>query len=182
MRHLFSKPAGTDSTQGSILVLAIVISTALFGIGTTLASIFSLEAKRQQYGARSRVALNIAHTAFECALYNDFRRGAFRGAHAPADAVVDCGDLYQVRSTTDAGAWGAGPYATSALRGDTFTYAVVATEETDDLATRITTPVPCARVTVKKSAPASIEVLGFDRCLSGNLSSRDLARRFKIYY
>lgn len=194
MRHI-NTHVTKKCSRGSVLILSVVIATVLFSIGAALASIFEKDVRRQSYGKRSQTALSIANTAFECALYNDFRRDTFQGSLTPAGITVDCGDRYQVRSTDLSGVWGGLSYTppVHSIPGvGVYTFVVVASEGSD--LSLLTDPVPCARVIVSKVCSqvsggfcagvidSFIESKGYDRCLSGNLAERDLVRRFRVYY
>ena len=188
------------NNRGSVLVIVVVITSVLLGIGVAFSSILEKEIIRQLYGERSQTALNIANTALECTLYNDFRRHAFDGDLFGLKPRLDCGALHQVR-LIDAGAedWTV-PYSpeTHQVRGkltgeSTHTYVVIASDRTDLTGV---SDVPCARLTVKKECTrdagtdavcdgeivASVEVRGYHGCSAGNEASRDLVRRFRVRY
>ena len=190
--------------RGSILILTIVIATVLFSIGISIASILEKEVQRQRYADRSLIALNVANTAMECTLYNDFRRNIFGN---PSGGRVDCGRIHQVRPEND---W-AEPYdatpvvATDAAAGTgRYEYTVIRIDKTR-VGTVDTTPDlddgverPCAHVVVRKQCLSTlpsgatvcpdgliesyIEVRGYFSCTEGNRTDRDLIRRFRVHY
>ena len=192
--------------RGSILILTIVIATVLFSIGISIASILEKEVKRHRYADQSIIALNVANTAFECTLYNDFRSDVFNSGRDIAGSV-DCGRIYQVRSGSD---WeepyeadpvsgtntasGTGRYEFTVIQLDkTRVVTIGTTPDLDDGIER-----PCANVVVRKQClmtlpsgatvcpngliESYIEVKGYFSCMEGNESSRDLIRRFRVYY
>ena len=197
------------TTGGSVLIITIVITSVLLSIGVTLATILEKEITRQSYGRRSQVAINVANTALECTLFNDFRRSVFRSA-ALAERVnhtVECGELYEVRAddlTIPDDDWskeyvaslgddqvipGAGIYSFIVIRSDGADLSEPGLQ------------VPCAHVVVTKECvgndpndprvttcadgllETSIEVRGYDSCSRGQRESdRGLVRRFRVYY
>lgn len=187
------KTAGyCGNSDGSVLIITILITSIIFGVGITFSSILEKEIARQVYEDRSQKAANIANTALECALFNDFRRFTFDSSLGGGSSIV-CGDLYQVKDTAN---WGT-EYDLSSDRGHAGTgmyeFAIIK-YRTDDLTN--VSDVPCAHVIVQKRCvggltgstcdsgviDASIEVWGYDRCSSGNESDRDIVRRFKVHY
>ncbi len=201
----------TKHTEGSVLVLTVVISTVLFTLGIAVASILQKEVLRHIYSDRSAVALNVANAALECTLYNDFRRFLFNplfsGNIRTRTAKFDCGSIYQVRSISD---WSTRYVAESETINDRrtgegrYTFAVI--QLTASNLNTFSDPygdisgianVPCAHVTVEKKCvekesgrrnckndiiESSIEVRGYFSCAQGNESSRDVVRRFKVFY
>lgn len=182
----------TENT-GSVLIVTILITSVLFGIGTAFASILEKEVARQVYEDRSQKAINIANTALECALYNDFRRHAFN-ALVESDSTVLCGDLYQVRTVSN---WN-NPYYPSTDHGTvagtgTYEFAII---ESQNVNLSGVSGVPCAHTILQRRCvgstsgtsciseviDSSIEVRGYDRCSSGDENQRDIVRRFKVYY
>ena len=181
-----------------------MIATVLFSIGISIASILEKEVKRQRYADQSIIALNIANTALECTLYNDFRRNIFSRT---ISISLDCGRIYQVRPNADwAAAYVAAPVSGTDTASGTgrYEYTVIqldkarvntvdTTPDLDDGVER-----PCAQVTVRKqclTTPPSgatvcpngliesyIEVRGYFSCIEGNESDRDLIRRFRVHY
>ncbi len=183
---------------GSVLVVTVLVTAVLLAIGITLFSILEKDILRQSYGRRSQIAIRIANSALECALFNDFRRSAFQKISTRKYDEINCGDLYQVRKVGD---WSA--YAPSKDERDTdpagtgtYQFAVIQSTVKD---LKDVSSVPCARVTVKKVCvsgatvgtnicndgliESSIEVKGYSSCSSGETeASRELVRRFKVYY
>lgn len=167
----------TTTHKGSVLVVSVVITTVLTSIGIAFASILEKERRKQVYNQRSQIALNIANSALECTLYNDFHRLAFdRGI------FIECGDEYGAREQDD---WYR-PFKVTFDRTlkDVYTYEIVerASKENKKKAWEDLVNVPCARVTVRKGEAKTIEVKGYDRCSSGNEAERNLVRRFKVIY
>lgn len=185
-------------TRGSVLIVTIIITAVLLSIGITIATIFQKEIIRQIYGRQSQIAMNIANSALECALYNDFRRFVFRSAKL-ADRlynVIDCGDLYLVRSDTD---WNIRYIPSSGDEKDEhdnvgsigtgyYNFVVIRSEDGSIPGKEV----PCAHVAIKKecsgncrdnSIETSMEVKGYSSCSSGEAESeRGLVRRFKVRY
>lgn len=180
-------------SRGSVLVVTILITSVLFGIGTAFASILEKEVARQVYEDRSQKAVNIANTALECALYNDFRRHTFNTLVESDDTVI-CGDFYQVR---EIGNWSVSYYPSTdnGTVGGTGTYefAVIASQNVNLSGV---SNVPCAHIIVQRRCigsttgtscdsgviNTSTEVRGYDSCSSGNEDQRDIVRRFKVHH
>ena len=194
MKHISVK----SKRRGSVLVATVAITAVLLAIGITLASILEKDIIRQLYGKRSQIAMNVANSALECVLFNDFQRNAFETLLKRKYDALDCGELYQVRKGSD---WSV-LYTPSSdeVRGTppgTGTYQFIIIESTAENLNGISR-VPCAHVTVKKVCTkrvtsqntcadglieSSIEVKGYSTCSSGETESgRDLVRRFKVYY
>ena len=200
----------TGKTRGSVLIITIVITAVLLSIGVTLAAIFQKEIVRQIYGRQSQVAMNIANSALECALYNDFRRSVFRSEEL-ADRVynsVDCGDLYPVRAgpirqnngQIKPANWaveyipslgdekGEDGSTGGAVGTGYYSFVVIRSEDGNIPGGKV----PCAHVAVKKECPGncqdnliktSMEVKGYHACSSGETESeRRLVRRFRVRY
>ncbi len=91
--------------EGSILIIVIVFTTIMLGIGITIFSIIEKEILAQSFSERSKEAFLIADSAWECALYNDFRRLAFdlSGQRSASVKGVTCGDRLEVFKTKDSG-------------------------------------------------------------------------------
>ena len=201
------KKTPTNRTAGSVLILTMIISSVLFSIGISLASILEKEVTRHLYADRAVVALNIANTALECTLYNDFRYFAFNeNLRDQGLFKFTCGNVYQVRnhgdwsepyvpqSTTTGDARGTGTYQYDIIQVDKAT--VLNLDSNTNLDSK--TGMPCASVTVKKlctggtsggavkvcegSIESSIEVKGYFACSEGNESDRALVQRFQVYY
>ena len=166
----------THHTKGSILIFSIIITAILTSIGIAFASILEKEARKQIYASRSQVALNIANSALECTLYNDFRRQVFDYSLFSVPKTFDCGDLYKARNNDD---WNT--RFTPVTSDNTYEYEIIANDGIGDIDSS-TSRVPCARVKVIKGAVSSIEIKGYDRCSQGDEAQRDLVRRFKITY
>ena len=184
---------------GSVLVITILITAVLLAIGITMASILERDIVRQAYGRQSQSAMNIANSALECVLFNDFRRHTFQTLLARKYDVVACGELYQVRKGSD---WSItykpSSDESSANPAGTGTYQfVIIDSAVKDLVG--VSRVPCAHITVKKVCAegvktgtticeeglieSSIEIKGYNSCSSGETEvSRGLVRRFKVYY
>lgn len=174
MRY-FNTVAKTTYTKGSVLVMSVIITTVLTSIGIAFASILEKEVRKQVYSQRSQVALNVANSALECTLYNDFRKRTFDPPLASSVSRFDCGDLYHVRMLGD---WNSVfvPQKSKTIHK----YEIIASSEEVN-ANSIN--VPCARVIVTRdSTDSSIEIKGYDRCSEGDESERDLVRRFKVTY
>ena len=187
--------------SGSVLVVTVLVTAVLLAIGITLFSILEKDIVRQSYGKRSQIAIRIANSALECVLFNDFRRSTFQKLLTKKHDEVNCGDLYQVRKGDD---WAT--YVPSKDERDedptgtgTYQFIVIqsAVKEVRELQKISNTP--CAHVTVKKVCvngtaigtkvcnggliESSIEVKGYSSCSSGETeTSRELVRRFKVYY
>ena len=192
MKHTYTK------NKGSVLVITIAITAVLLAIGITFASILEKDIIRQVYGRRSQIAMNVANSALECVLFNDFRRGTFEKLLTRKYDALDCGELYQIRKGSD---WSVlytlSSDETNSAPVGTGTYQFVVIESPEKNLSRISN-VPCAHVTVKKICSkgttgsntcdqglieSSTEVKGYSTCSSGEAeSSRDLVRRFKVYY
>ena len=168
-------------------------------IGITLTSILEKDVFRQVYGRQSQIAMNIANSALECTLFNDFQRHVFEALVTRRYDAVDCGELYQVRKGTD---WSVRYSPSSDESKDspagtgTYQFVVIDSDRED---VRRVSRVPCAHITIKRECiegvntgtntcnkglvEASIEVRGYNACSSGESeSSRGLVRRFKVYY
>ena len=79
------------------MIITIIITAILLSIGATLASILDKEITRQIYGKQSQLAMNIANSALECVLFNDFYRSIFQTVTEENQSnKVDCGGIYQV--------------------------------------------------------------------------------------
>ena len=145
--------------------------------------------------------MNIANTAFECMLYNDFRRNVFESLLSSRFDAIDCGHLYAVREQAD---WSKeysvkSGISTGAVVGTgLYSYTVIDTEG-KDIAT--ISKAPCANVVVNKRCvgtsstvgssiicdggiiETTVEVKGYSACSSGDSESdRELVRRFKVHY
>lgn len=187
------------TNKGSVLIITIIITAILLSIGTTLASILEKEFTRQAYSKQSRLAMNMANSALECVLFNDFHRSMFQSLIERKYNEVGCGKLYQVRKNNESNTWVV--YTPSSDEGvddepGTGIYQfVVIDSEKEDLSDA---QVPCAHITVSKRCvggptddnicengliETSIEVKGYSSCSSGESESdRKLVRRFKVYY
>ena len=197
MKKMYTKKY---ENSGSVLVITILITAVLLAIGITLFSILEKDIVRQSYGKRSQIAIRVANSALECALFNDFRRSTFQRLLTRKFDEVDCGGLYQVRKGTD---WSV-TYVPSSDEPDspppagTGTYQFVVIQSIAENLDGVT-KVPCAHVTVKKVCAngaavganvcngglveSSVEVKGYSACSSGETeASRGLVRRFKVYY
>ena len=197
MQYINTKKIGNNS--GSVLVVTIVVTAVLLAIGVTLSSILEKDIIRQTYGKRSQAAMNIANSALECTLFNDFRRHTFQALVTRKYDVVECGELYQVRKGSD---WtvayvpSSDESATNPTGTGTYQFVVI-----DSIVPNLTgvSEVPCAHITVKKVCSkgvntgtnicteglieSSIEVKGYNACSSNEKESdRGLVRRFKVYY
>ena len=195
MKHTLKKTAH----KGSVLVVTIVVTAVLLSIGITLASILEKDVLRQLYGRRSQTAMNIANSALECVLFNDFRRHTFQPLLTRIYDVVDCGELYQVRKGID---WSVlykpsdDESATDPAGTGTYEFVII-----DSIVPDLSgvSEVPCAHITVKRVCikgantgtntcndgliETSTETKGYDACSSGEKESdRGLVRRFKVYY
>lgn len=189
-----------ENNRGSVLVIVVVITSVLFGIGVAFSSILEKEIIRQLYGERSQTALNIANSALECTLYNDFRRHVFNEVLFGQGVKFDCGPLFQVRRINQGVEEWSEVYRpkehqiSGTVTGEnTHTYVIIASDQADLSGVSF---VPCAQVTVKKECTndtgddticdglivSSVEVKGYHVCSSGDASSRELVRRFKIRY
>lgn len=187
-----------SQNKGSVLVATIAITAVLLAVGITLSSILQKDILRQLYGKRSQIAMNVANSALECVLFNDFQRNTFETLLTRKHNALDCGELYQVRKGSD---WSV-IYTPSSDESNstppgTGTYQFVIIDAPTQNLSRIIN-VPCAHVTVKKVCSkrvtgnntcadglieSSIEVKGYSTCSSGEAeASRDLVRRFKVYY
>ncbi len=194
MKHTYKQ----NKNKGSVLVTTIAVTAVLLAIGITLTSILEKDVTRQVYGKRSQIAMNIANSALECVLFNDFRRQTFEKLLSRKYDALDCGELYQVRKGSD---WSI-LYKPSSDEDDstpigTGTYQFVVIDSPAKNLNGIS-KVPCAHITVKKVCSkgvtnsnicteglieSSTEVKGYSICSSGETeSSRDLVRRFKVYY
>ena len=200
------------TNKGSVLIITIVITAVLLSIGTTLASILDKEVTRQIYSRRSQQAMNIANSALECVLFNDFYRSIFQSLTETEYTEVDCGDLYQVRKSDEDNNWAVYIPDPEPLENDeqvivgagTYTFVVVQTAEKDLSGV---SEVPCAHITIKKVCAVddttvitdsegvnhiicgdglietSVEVKGYNACSSGETErERRLVRRFKVHY
>lgn len=192
------------ANNGSVLIITIVITGVLLSVGITLASILEKEITRQAYGRQSQLAMNIANSALECALFNDFHRFTFRSASLARRIhdSVDCGELYQVRSDSD---WSSeNVYVPSSndkestvLGTGRYQFVVIDSGKEDLLGESVS----CALVAVDKQCvgststvgsnqvcddgliKTSIEVRGYSVCSSGEDEDiRKLVRRFKVHY
>lgn len=189
--------------SGSVLILTVIISTVLFSIGIALTSILQKEVTRHLYADRSVVALNIANTALECALYNDFRRFVFSDDESlEQSAELSCGNLYHIRPKGD---WGSlytpnpEPGTNPAAGTGRYEYVVVQPDRgtaQEDLPH--ISDVPCAWVIVRKQClnddgltpsfcadgliESFVEVRGYASCSEDNEAERGLVRRFRLYY
>lgn len=187
--------------SGSVLVVTILVTAVLLAIGITLFSILEKDILRQSYGRRSQIAIRIANSALECALFNDFRRSTFQKLLTRKYDEINCGDLYQVRKGDDWSAYVPEEDEHDEDPAGTGTYQFIVIQSmvstVDNL--KSVSNVPCAHVTVKKVCvngttvgtnicnggliESSIEVKGYSSCSSGETeASRELVRRFKVYY
>lgn len=193
------------TTRGSVLVITIIVTAVLLSIGITLATILEKEISRQVYARQSQIAMNVANSALECALFNDFYRSVFRSA-ALAErvyAAVECGDLYPVRKISDWSSMydpssGDGASENGGVGGPPgtglYTFVVIDSDGKPLFGEQV----PCAHVALKKECVAigddstvcqdglidtSIEVKGYSLCRSGESeSARELVRRFRVHY
>ena len=188
-----------EDKRGSVLAVTIVVTAVLLSIGITLSSILEKDITRQIYGRQSQTAMNIANSALECTLFNDFRWQTFQSLLAKKYDEVRCGELYQVRKGND---WSVTYKPSSDEVGSgaagTNTYQFVVIDSETQTLTGVS-EVPCAHITVKKECvkginitnntcnegliESSTEVKGYNSCSSGEKESdRGLIRRFKVYY
>lgn len=196
------KKTTKNKNEGSVLIVAIIITAVILSIGITISSILEKEVVRQIYGRHSQIAMNVANSALECVLFNDFRRGVFQPLIERRYDNVDCGNLYQVRKGSD---WSVTTYKPSADQTTagasgtaTYQFVVIRSERSD--VTNVSFA-PCAHVTVARKCVSgtvvrsggtvcrngaietTIEVRGYNRCASGEAeSARKLVRRFKVRY
>ena len=200
---------GLRETQksGSVLILTIIISSVLFSIGISLASILQKETARQLFGLRSAEAIAIANTAFECTLYNDFNRFAFFTTTSGVLSAqsLDCGEPYPVRAVGD---WSI-PYVPTledSVAVGTGRYTFVVLQLGSDSSEDSTAPMdsktdlPCAQVTLQRRCvlgttaqgdqticsegviESLVDVHGYAFCSEGDREERRLVRRFRVYY
>ena len=184
------------TNKGSVLIITIVITAILLSIGATLAAVLDKEVTRQIYSRHSRLAMNMANSALECVLFNDFYRAMFQSLTEREYSEVNCGELYQVRKEDD---WSV-PYdpasdesGNEALGTGTYQFVIIDSEEEDLSGVRV----PCAHIKVEKKCvigstnnvcedeliESSIEVKGYNACSSDESESdRNLVRRFKVRY
>ena len=198
MKNICAK--STANNKGSVLVITIVVTTVLVTIGITLSSILEKDIVRQIYGRQSQVAMNIANSALECTLFNDFQWHVFQSLITRTYDAVNCGEVYQVRKGAD---WSvtkkykpsSDEAKTGAIGTGTYQFVVIDSE----IENLKGVSKPCAHITVKKVCAkgvnigtnicngglieSSIEVRGYSICSSGEKQlDRKLVRRFKVYY
>ena len=182
--------------EGSVLIITVLIAAVMFSIGIALAGILEKEVRRQLYGERSQRAINVANSALECVLFNDFRRLAFDSVLAAPNIPLDCGDLYHAVEKSD---WSKeyvpDNVGTNLAPGEgTYEFVIV---QSNSSAFTSTSSHPCAYTTIEKVCEGSksdsgkicdsgiivnsIEIRGYNICEQDN-PDEELVRRFKIYY
>ena len=191
--------------KGSVLVIAVLLSSTFFSIGIVLATILQKEVIRQGIATRSSVASNIVHDAFECALYNDFRRGVFNDtifSSGGVNNVVDCGSVYKVRALTRGGLSeeeyvalnnGSAFSNPGKQRGEGhFEFVILRNDRVDGANQE---QAPCAHVVVRKECATReqgcssetiksyVEIRGYFSCRSFlSNDDRSVVRRLRVFY
>lgn len=188
--------------KGSVLIIAMVMTAVLFSIGLAFASIIEKEVVRQHYSIRSQRAFAVADIAWECALYNDFRRLVFsEGGGFSGRARFSCGDdgNVKVRPPEEDSFYTPTERIqksslSSRFSSNTGAYNFVVVHEGSEADVK-----PCADVSVQKRCVLSsgdsdcsdsevietrVVVVGYDSCsLDGSTEKRgDVRRRFVILY
>ena len=168
----------------------------MFSVGVALAGILEKEVRRYFYNERSQRAINVANSALECVLFNDFRRLIFNDLGSLKNVPINCGGLYHALIERD---WSKRyiPESTGSneAKGEgVYNFVIVESHETD-FATS-SGPYPCAYITLKKKCDGeknpvtnrcsgvivkSIEVRGYNACKESGPDD-DIVRRFKIFY
>ena len=185
--------------RGSVLIITVLISSIMFSIGIALTGILEKEVRRYFYNERSQRAINVANSALECVLFNDFRRLIFDDLSSQKGGTIDCGGLYHALVKGEWSKEYSPSNQKSAGSGDiagegAYEFVIVESHQTDFVANP--GPYPCAYVTVKKSCVGeknalgteclgviakSIEVRGHNACKESGVDD-DVVRRFKIFY
>ena len=204
-RQQWGKGYRVTQKEGSVLILTIVISSVLFSIGISLASILQKEAARQSFGLQSAEAIAIANTAFECTLYNDFNRFAFFNIVSGSAGVqpLDCGGAYPIRAIGDWSAQYTPTLEDSSATGTgvyRFVVLQLGSDATEDVTSNLSSKraIPCAQVTLRRSCvlgvvtetatctegviESIVDVHGYASCAEGDRRERKLVRRFRVYY
>ena len=185
--------------KGSVLIIVLIMSSILFTIGITFAFILEKEVKGQTYAERSQKALNIANSALECFLYNDFQRNIFATRFFSTNPHFDCGNHYHIRGVGD---WGSSVYkpvvSSENARLGNFNFKVV---ESPKANLENVERAPCAYVDLNRecsimpasstassicNAPidVSIEIRGYYECSKSHEEGGEeqIVRRIQISY
>ena len=179
------------NARGSVLIVVIIISSVLFSIGIAFAKILERELLSQVYAQRSIVAFNVANSALECVMYNNFQRGAFSSNHFFSRIdTVDCGSYFHVRST-DSTKWGTTPYGLkdegTNSQEDKYKFKLVEHTSADLSSVSAT---PCAYVTVERDCSdgvcsSFVDVRGYALCSANESESQHAAdgvRRLRLQF
>ena len=75
--------------KGSALIIAMLVASVVFNVGTVIVSISEKDILRQIAIQESTKALNILDTAWECSLYHDFQLRFFRAQNP--ERTINCG-------------------------------------------------------------------------------------------
>lgn len=183
-----------DRNNGSVLIIVIIISSILFSIGISFAFILEKEVLRQILGQRSQKALNIANSALECTLFNDFRRNIFSVSGVGKKPTFDCGQAYSVHNIDE---WDKEYKVENAGTPSSriYKFRVIETLNINNNLNDADV-VPCAYVSVERKEKcegpecverevlASVEVHGYDRCFDGHSQETvgQVVRRLKVFY
>lgn len=196
-----------NKDRGSVLIIVIIISSILFSIGIAFAFILEKEVLRQIYSQRSQKALNIANSALECVLFNDFRRNVFSPTFLGRSSNFDCGDFYHVRNASGVDVWSGLEYFVNNIdivtsgSASTRTYKFKIVESFDSDLSNVDSA-PCAYVDVKKEERciskadavvgtctakdilSSVEVRGYFRCSATHTENGNgqVVRKIKVFY
>ena len=180
-----------QTNKGSVLVLTIIITSALLGIGITLVSIIEKESLRQAFGFRSQQAFLIVDTAWECTLYNDFQQLSFSVGKLKLANTFTCGGLGESIKAVRRDTWEkyTPTIHTQINRGTVLEYKFVVVDESKE-------ETPCADVVIQKycggengcsDIKTKVTVIGYDSCRSPFDGSEfpergDIHRRLEVVY
>lgn len=180
------------NNKGSVLIMTIIITSILFSIGISFAIILERQVVNQIFLNKSQVAINIANSAYECVLYNEFRRALFEEGNSGRE--VDCGPFYNVyqvpTSSSTSSEWSNYTLIDLEERQNEVEYEF---EIVENINTENVTPA-CARVTLQKTCPVDatgicpteiqneLNIRGFDRCENPSTEERSVVRRLRVFY
>lgn len=159
--------ANPRAARGFTLLLAVLVSSILVGLGSAIYDIVSKELTLSSSGRESQFAFYSADTGIECALYWDLRQNAF-ATTSPLTAVA-CGggpDVSVARVYSNLG-------QPSEIATTTFSFPIDSTSVS----------APCATVSVTKTDNPTKTVIissGYNTCNTGN--ALRLERAIRVNY
>ncbi len=78
--------------KGSVLIISLIITSVVFSVGTTILHIGEKDKIRTSISYKSRDAVRVLDTVFECVLYHDFQNDLFNPKKIRIEKNLECGD------------------------------------------------------------------------------------------